>query len=145
MIKKCLIIVLIFLLFCVSCNKNTSSLEIKIIDGTLTSEGIAIEIKNISKDLTFSFGDSYELQKKTNNKWINIEEKNKEGIHLEKQVILPNEIAKIEFSWENRYGNLGKGEYRIVKHVYETKGREKKEINRIIYVNFCLLKTTPVF
>jgi len=91
---------------------NKVTLSIK--DGSLTKTGAILVLKNNS-DVTIQYGYPYEIEIKKYDKW--------HKINVELNFILPafslktNEIKELELNWENGYGTLASGDYRIIKNI----------------------------
>lgn len=81
---------------------------------TLMNTGGTFILKNNS-DKTFEYGNPYEMEIKEGNEW--------HKINVELNFSLPSfqldtgESKEIEINWENGYGKLSPGEYRIIKDI----------------------------
>lgn len=88
------------------------SLTVK--ENTLTETGATLILKNDS-DVDVEYGYPYEIEIKKDEKWYKIK--------VEIDFILPafelksKETKEIELNWENGYGKLAKGDYRIIKSI----------------------------
>lgn len=88
------------------------SLTIK--EGTLTNTQATLILENNStEDLGYS--DSYEIEIKRDNDWykINVDI----GFNEPLYIVEPNQSQELDINWENGYGSLTPGEYRIIKDV----------------------------
>ena len=96
------------------------SMSIK--DGTLKNTGATLILTNNS-DKEFQYGNPYKMEIKQNGEW--------HEINVEINFILPafslksKESKEIELNWENGYGKLTSGTYRIIKEI----NYEKEEGN----------------
>ena len=84
-------------------------------EGTLKKTGTTILLKNNS--LTdFQYCSDYEIEKKQEGLWHNI------GIAIdficESDNLKVSETKEIDLEWENTYGKLTSGTYRIIKTIY---------------------------
>lgn len=88
------------------------SLSIK--DGTLTETGATLILKNKS-DKNFQYGNPYEIEIKKDGEWhkINVEL----NFTLPAFILGAMESKEIELDWQNGYGKLAPGEYRIIKEI----------------------------
>lgn len=92
--------------------KGDVTLSIK--EGTLTKKGATLILTNNS-DKNFSYGEPYEIEVKKDDVW--------HKINVELSFILPsysltaNESVEIELDWEEGYGVLPSGTYRIIKDI----------------------------
>lgn len=88
------------------------SLYIK--ENTLTNSGATLILQNNS-DVEVQYGNPYEIEIKKDNEWhkINVEL----NFNLPAYVLKSNESKEWEFSWENGYGKLASGDYRIIKSI----------------------------
>lgn len=93
-------------------NNNDVTLSIK--ENTLTKTGATLMLKNDS-DVDIQYGDPYEIEIKKDGKWhkINVEL----NFNLPAYMLKPNESKEIELEWENGYGQLASGDYRIIKDI----------------------------
>ena len=88
------------------------SLSIK--ENTLTETGATLILKNDS-DVDVQYGNPYEIEIKKDGEW--------HKINVELNFTLPafslksNETKELELSWENGYGKLVLGDYRIIKSI----------------------------
>lgn len=96
------------------------SMSIK--DGTLKNTGATLILTNNS-DKEFQYGNPYKMEIKQNGEWYKIP--------VEINFTLPafslksKESKEIELNWENGYGKLASGTYRIIKEI----NYEKEEGN----------------
>ena len=92
--------------------QNDVSMSIK--DGTLTSTRATIILTNNS-DKDFEYGNPYEIQIKKDGEWhkINVDL----YFTLSAIILKPKESKEIEINWEEAYGRLPKGTYRIIKSI----------------------------
>lgn len=81
----------------------------------VTPTGITYTISNQSeKDL--SYGRDYSLQQEKDGKWYRIEPKSELAVTLELLWIPAGNTDTEEISWEDAYGKLPSGNYRILKN-----------------------------
>ena len=96
-------------------------------DGTLTNKSVTLVLTNNS-DKNFQYGNPYEIEIKKNGEWhkINAElDFTLPAFHL-----LSKESIDIELDWENGYGKLPKGTYRIIKEIdYEYEEKKYETFN----------------
>lgn len=83
-------------------------------EGTLTNKGATLILTNNS-DKNLQYGNPYEIEIKKDGEWhkINVEL----YFNLPAFQLLPKESKEIELNWEDGYGKLTKGEYRIIKDI----------------------------
>lgn len=127
--KKLLVVLLgsILLLGVTGCGKNNfdigeeSDVEVvdkyvsfEIDDETLTETSTTVVFRNNS-EYTVSYGTPYELEMKKNGKWhkINVSL----FFNLPLMSLNSGESTNLEFNWAESYGELAKGEYRIIKKI----------------------------
>ena len=93
-------------------------------EGTLTNKSATLVLTNNS-DKNFQYGNPYEIEIKKDGEWHKI---NVELIFDIPAFQLPSKESKeIELNWENGYGNLATGTYRIIKGIdYEYEEGEYK-------------------
>ena len=106
-----------------------SSLEISVTnDFTISAEkisptGIEIKISNNSPK-TLYWGSWYIIEKKENDNWYEVSLLELESNDVDRtwtsalSFLDSNESRNIEQQWENGYGTLSKGDYRIVKNFF---------------------------
>ena len=94
---------------------------------TLTSTGATLLLKNNSNKI-YQYGNPYEMEIKLNDKWykINVDL----SFTLPAFNLKPGETKEIDLNWENGYGGLSSGTYRIIKNVdYRNNNGESKSYN----------------
>ena len=93
-------------------SQNDVSLSIK--DGTLKNTSATLVLTNNS-DKDFQYGNPYEIEIKKDGEWhkTNVEL----DFNLPVFVLKSKETKEIELNWENGYGKLAKGTYRIIKDI----------------------------
>lgn len=127
--NKVLAIILGIIMICglTGCNKNKFDIgeqsDIEIVnnevtlalkDNTLTKTGVTLILKNES-DKVIQYGNPYEIQIKKDGLWheINVEL----NFTLPAYLLNANDSIEIKLNWENSYGKLASGEYRIIKSI----------------------------
>ena len=106
-------------------SQNDVTMTIK--EGTLTNKSATLVLTNNS-DKNFQYGNPYEIEIKKDGEWhkINVEL----NFTLPAFHLLPKESKEIELNWENEYGKLSKGTYRIIKGInYEYEEGKYKSFN----------------
>ena len=83
-------------------------------EGTLTNKSATLVLTNNS-DKNFQYGNTYEIEIKKDGEWhkINVEL----NFDMPAFQLLSKESKEIELDWENKYGKLAKGTYRIIKGI----------------------------
>ncbi len=96
-------------------------------EGTLTNKSATLVLTNNS-DKNFQYGNPYEIEIKKDGEW--------HKINVELNFTMPafqlsaRENKEIEINWENGYGKLSKGTYRIIKGIdYEYEEGKYKSFN----------------
>ena len=105
--------------------KNDVIMTIK--DGTLTNKSVTLVLTNNS-DKNFQYGNPYGIEIKKDGEWHKI------NVKLDFTVpafqLSARENKEIEINWENGYGKLEKGTYRIIKGIdYEYEEGKYKSFN----------------
>ena len=93
-------------------SKNDVIMTIK--EGTLTNKSATLLLTNNS-DNNIQYGTPYEIEIKKDGEWhkINVEL----YFNLSLFQLSANESKEIDLDWENGYGKLAKGTYRIIKEI----------------------------
>ena len=83
-------------------------------EGTLTNKSVTLVLTNNS-DKNFQYGNPYEIEIKKDSEWhkINV----KLNFDMPAFQLSAKESKEIELDWENGYGKLPKGTYRIIKGI----------------------------
>ena len=83
-------------------------------EGTLTNKSATLVLTN-NNDKNFQYGNPYEIEIKKDGEWhkINVEL----NFDMPAFQLLSKESKEIELDWENKYGKLAKGTYRIIKGI----------------------------
>lgn len=94
-------------------------------EGTLTNKSATLVLTNNS-DKNFQYGNPYEIEIKKDGEWhkINVEL----YFNMPAFQLSAKENKEIELDWENEYGKLAKGTYRIIKEIDYEYEEEKYEI-----------------
>lgn len=102
---------------------SQSDISLSVKDGTLKNTGVTLILKNDSNKL-LRYDEVYKIEIKQNNEWhkINAELYFNEPLWEVEQ----NKSQELELKWEDSYGRLAKGEYRIIKEVYFENESEQK-------------------
>ena len=92
--------------------QNDVTMTIK--EKNLTNKGATLVLTNNS-DKNFQYGNPYEIEIKKDGEWhkINVEL----NFDMPAFQLLSKESKEIELDWENEYGKLAKGTYRIIKGI----------------------------
>ena len=96
-------------------------------EGTLTNKSATLVLTNNS-DKNFQYGNPYEIEIKKDGEWhkINVEL----NFDMPAFPLSSKESKEIELDWENGYGKLEKGTYRIIKGIdYEYEEGKYKSFN----------------
>ena len=96
---------------------TNEALNISIKKNSVTQVEVILDIKN-DTNYTYTYGQSYTIEKYVDGKWYVIEPKNDLVFNSIGYTIKPKEIKKIKINWEYHYGKLPSGKYRIVKDVF---------------------------
>lgn len=96
-------------------------------EGTLTNKSATLVLTNNSNK-NFQYGNPYEIEIKKDGEWYKI---NAElDFTLPVFNLLAKESKEIELDWENGYGKLAKGTYRIIKGIdYEYEEQKYETFN----------------
>ena len=83
-------------------------------ENTLTNTGVTLILKNDS-NVDVQYGNPYEMELKKDGEWykINVEL----NFTLPAFTLKSKETKEIKLNWENSYGHLAKGKYRIIKGI----------------------------
>lgn len=103
---------------------NIEKVKMSIKEGTLTpSSATIIIIDNNEKPYVYSKW--FRIDKKQNGKWNTLNDIN-DGYSFTAEGYSLDNTGKLEttVNWSNLYGTLDVGDYRIVKNVYDSNGKE---------------------
>lgn len=108
-------------------NNNERSIEkvkMTIKEESLTPSSATIIIID-DNEKPYIYDEWFRIDKKVNNSWkkSNIINKNYTFLAIAYNVDKTGKIEKT-IDWSNLYGNLNKGSYRLIKHVYDNEGNE---------------------
>lgn len=95
--------------------ENNNDILLSIVDNTLSNKGATIKITNNNENL-LRYGPDYSIEIKKNNDWYKI--KVSQPFHTILYYLDNNETAEYNINWSPYYGDLPKGEYRLVKNFY---------------------------
>lgn len=115
-----IVIILTAMLLCVGgCNNNTTApneIELSLKEGTLTPTSITLIISNNSNTYDFVYGADYGIETYKDEQWQDLPAINDHIVHTIAYTIHPNSSKDFEIDWHYIYGELPKGNYRIVKN-----------------------------
>lgn len=113
---------------------NDISLSVK--PNTVTSKGATFIIKNNSNE-TYCYGAEYRIETKVNGQWKDIELKEPLAWNEIAYIINARELREINIDFTYGYGELEKGEYRLVKKVFKEEKASGDEIKfKYVYAEF---------
>ena len=101
--------------------------------GTLTNKSATLVLTNYS-DKNFQYGNPYEIEIKKDGEWhkINV----KLNFDMPAFPLSSKESKEIELDWENGYGKLAEGTYRIIKEIdYEYEEEKYETFNVAVEFN----------
>ncbi len=88
--------------------------KIQVSEEKTTPVGIAFEIHNQS-DKDLNYGQDYSIQKEKDGRWYVVEPSNPVAVTMELLWVPSGSEETMEVNWEDSYGKLPKGHYRIIK------------------------------
>ena len=100
--------------------RKSELVTLEVLENTITNESATLIITD-NNDVAFEFGEYFEIEKKENNNW------NELNYLAEKKYLLlaykrdENNQYKFVINWKNEYGILPSGIYRIVKYSNDIK------------------------
>ncbi len=89
--------------------------ELSVDESLVTPVGITYSINNQS-DRDLSYGQDYSLLKEKDGKWYFVEPERSVAVTLELLWVPSGSTDTVEISWENSYGKLPGGHYRLLKN-----------------------------
>ena len=90
---------------------------VNIQEASISSTGLVLVISNDTDDIAYQFDNAYSLEKFVDDHWIAVEQIRDVAVTAIAHMLLPGETIDLPVKWENRYGNLPTGAYRIVKRI----------------------------
>lgn len=86
-------------------------------EDSIRNTGLVLIIKNETDDCAFQFDNAYSLEKFIDGHWDAVEQIRDIAVTAITYMVLPGEEIEHTVKWENRYGSLPTGEYRLVKRI----------------------------
>ena len=108
-------------------NETVVSLQ----EGSLSSTGLVLIVENKSDNCAVQFDNAYGLEKYNDGQWEMVEPIREVAITAEAYVVLPGESVEHAVNWENRYGSLPTGDYRLNKRI-ETLQNDGEDFNDLV-------------
>lgn len=90
------------------------NVSISIVDNSLTARGVKLILKNNS-NVDIHYGNPYEIEVNKNEKWQKLE--TELNFTLPLYSLKPKQQIELILDWENGYGKLENGKYRIIKKI----------------------------
>lgn len=108
-------------------------------DGTLTKSSATVIITDTVKYEEHTYGESFAIQKKRSNEWIDLDTIiDNYGFNLIGYSVNEENILEMEVKWDWLYGELEKGEYRLIKNFAVNKN-DSYLGSKKIYVEFTIV------
>ena len=120
-----------FTLMISACSDKTipNGIELTAKEGSISSEGLVLIIKNNSDKYSYGFGNDFDLEHYKNNEWVAVPYIN--GGHSITAIGLclrPNTSREFTTNFKNTWGDLPAGNYRIVKHFDKTSLNDNSKV-----------------
>ncbi len=101
-------------------NRKPELVTIEVDTDTLSKIGVTLIITD-NNETSYGWGKDYEVQKKENNNWIDLEPSESMIVQDIAYILDENNQCKQSIDWSHYYGKLENGTYRIKKKVYDNK------------------------
>lgn len=95
---------------------NNEFVSMSIKEGTFSKKGAIILLKNHTNE-SYLYGDVYSVEYEKNGSWYSIKPLEGMGFNMIGYTLKSNETKEITMNWVDFYGELPKGNYRILKTV----------------------------
>ena len=95
---------------------DLTGVSMAIKEGTLTRKSVIITDTSDRENI---YGEFYKIEKKENNKWVELEPLQERFFNDIGYVVGEENTLQLDINWESNYGELENGEYRIVKDTSE--------------------------
>lgn len=95
---------------------SDGDITLSIKEDTLTNTGVTLLLTN-NTDKTYSYGNPFWIEKEQDGKWYKLKAKEGIAFTLPAYGIKSGEVKKWDLDWEDMYGKLTSGTYRIIKSV----------------------------
>ncbi len=92
-------------------------------DESITSSHASFTITNNSKE-SYYYGEPYMIEREENGDWLIVNPIEELFFLTIAYDLNPNDSIDLDINWENGYGKLDKGKYRIVKDIVNDNSRE---------------------
>lgn len=99
-------------------NRKPELVTLEVDKDTLSKVGVTLIITD-NNETSYGWGKDYEVQKKENNNWIDLEPSEPMMVQDIAYVLDENNQCKQKIDWSRYYGKLENGTYRIKKKVYD--------------------------
>lgn len=142
--KVAIICVILAMIFCVSCEKkgesakNTDEWGLTFSALDTSSTGMKLKVERVGEGLTGDLiaNDSFSIEKSIDGNWVQCELIVENPILTDVGIeILQNGKYVWEVDWEEIYGGLEQGSYRIVKEVIQDV-KEGEDNKKVYYTEF---------
>ena len=98
--------------------QKISGISMVIKDGTLTKISATVVITDVIKGEDHAYGSSFRIEKKENDKWVKLDTIIDDyGFTAMAYYVDENNKLEMNVKWDWLYGELQKGEYRLIKIV----------------------------
>ncbi len=97
-----------------SVEPTTSDVTLTLKEGTLTNTGATFILKN-EGNIDYGYGPAWEIEMKQDDEWHKIDVVL--NFNSPSYQLSVNESKELNINWENSYGKLASGEYRLIKNI----------------------------
>ena len=94
--------------------QKTGDVTLTLKEGSLTNTGAIFILKN-NGNISYGYGPAWEIEIKQDDKWHKIDVLL--NFNSPSYQLSVNESKELNINWENSYGKLASGEYRLIKHI----------------------------
>lgn len=110
--------------------RSIDKVTMTIKNGTLTKKGVTVIVTD-NNESPYGCGDEYRIDKKVGDGWeklipVYMDIDGTSGYELGQPFSKDRPSIEYPIDWTNMYGELNKGQYRLVKHVYDIDENETK-------------------
>lgn len=98
---------------------DIEGVSMEIVENSLTNRSVVVNIEDLNKE-KYVYSEEFLIEKKENDKWVEVKKINDDyGFNEKGYLVDENNTLEMKQDWSKIYGNLDKGEYRLVKYVFD--------------------------
>ena len=103
---------------------DNGTVRLKINNESITNTGAKMQLINYTGE-NYEYGSEFSIEYQKNGTWYSIIPKEDMNFNMMAYLLEDNTTKELDINWENFYGKLPNGKYRIIKNFSKEKNRSE--------------------